>query len=84
MKGDRVLVRADRQRPLERIIVAEGKRVFYRSRPDLFAQVAKAGGGVGFPKDDVFQYDPDLFAKLSEQWDASGQVDLETWHCATS
>ncbi len=79
MRGDRVLVRADLGKPLERIVVGDGRRVIYLSRPDLCDQVIAEGSGVGFPREDVFYFDASLFNDLLNEWKTSGRTQPETW-----
>jgi hypothetical protein len=37
---------------------------------------------VGFPIEDVFEFDADLFRKLSEQWEREGRTDDALWRLA--
>jgi hypothetical protein len=67
MKGASVLVRAFGGVPLARKVWGEGQRVIYITDDEGFKRLA-AGRAivspVGFPKEDVFQFDDRLFRRL--------------------
>jgi hypothetical protein len=80
MKLEHVLVRADRGQPLDRIVVEVSGGVIYAANPALFDHVLSGETvGVGFPKPDVFLYDPSLFAGLTRQWNERGETAEEDW-----
>lgn len=79
MDGERVLVRADRLRPAVLLVVRPGDRVIYLSHPDRFGEAKAKAGGIGFPREDVFRFDADLFARLESQWNREGRTSPSLW-----
>jgi hypothetical protein len=80
MGHDRVIARAYEGEPLERAVVAVGERVIYLAKPELAAAASAHGGGVGFPKEDVFAFDEGAFAALTGQWARQRATDPATWN----
>lgn len=75
-----VLARASRGEPLRRIAVGSGGRVLYLANPDrLDAVRAGESDPVGFPKEDVFEFDEGAFAALIEQWTRQRATDPAMW-----
>lgn len=76
-QGQRVIVRAYGDRPLERILCGENTRLAYIGRPDLYeAFLEGKSGAVGFPWDDVFEFDQDIYMKLSAEFDNGRNMTL--------
>ena len=82
--AERVLVRASRGEPLERLVCDADGRAFYLANP-VFIEAVRAGVSrpVGFPVEDVFAFDARLYAELRRQWVASGATDDSLWREAT-
>ena len=83
MARDRVMARAYEGEPLERVVVGVGERVIYLARPDLTEATMATGGGVGFPREDVFYFDEAAFAALTDQWARQRATDPATWRSLT-
>lgn len=69
MRGETVIVRAFGGRPLIKKIWSVGARVVYLLDETDLEKMLAGGGGVqpiGFPKEDVFRYDPETAGALSE------------------
>lgn len=66
----RVLARAYRDRPLDRVLVEARDGVAYIANPSVDNSVRNTiGTGIGFPAQFVFEFDDELFARLSAAWD---------------
>ena len=66
---DRVIVRAFGNEPLERIACGSAKSVVHVLHPNSVAAFeAGRTGGVGFPREDTFEFDPVVFERLRAQW----------------
>ena len=78
------LVRAFRGEPLCRTVIECGERVIYLSHPDKVAAV-QAGYSfpIGFPSEDVFNFELQLYERLRSQWDHYGKIDQSLWNEAT-
>ncbi len=77
MKGVVVIIRDFKKRPLLRKIWKEGKSVFYvleSSQFELLNKGEKGIGPIGFPKEDVFKYDPHLASSMEDLY-KSGKWD---------
>jgi hypothetical protein len=75
-----VLARASGGKPHKRIIVDIGERVFYLANPDRIVAVeAGESDPIGFPREDVFEFDDEAFAALVEQWERQRATDPATW-----
>lgn len=73
----RVLARAYRDRPLDRIAVGENARVIYVANPSTVSSTGKCEStGTGFPKRYVFAFDSALFDSLSRAWERGDQEEL--------
>ena len=61
-------------------MVGSGERVFYLANPDRIAAVeAGETDPVGFPQEDVFEFDEGVFATLADQWARQRATDPATW-----
>jgi hypothetical protein len=62
MRGDMVIVRAYRGRPFIMKVWEVGKSVIYLTKEEQFLYLlsndSRAVGSIGFPKEDVFKFDP--------------------------
>jgi hypothetical protein len=75
-----VLAMASGGKPLKRIFVEDGERVFYLANPERIAAVAAGESEpVGYPHEDVFEFDEGVFAALAEQWARQRATDPATW-----
>jgi hypothetical protein len=75
----RVLARAYRDQPLDRMVVGENARVYYIANPSTVSSTGKCtSGGVGFPKAYVFEFDSVLFDSLERAWLARDSEALAT------
>jgi hypothetical protein len=75
-----VLARASRGEPLTRIAVGSGKKLIYLVNPTrLDALEAGNTSPVGFPREDVFQFDEDLARRLGDQWKRKGRTTDLLW-----
>jgi hypothetical protein len=81
----RVLARAYKDQPLDRILVGENARVFYIANPSTVSSTGRCtSGGVGFPKACVFNFDSTLFESLDEAWQRGDTETLASlWREAT-
>jgi hypothetical protein len=74
-----VLAMASGGKPIKRIMMGIGERVFYLANPDLITAVeAGESDPVGFPQEDVFEFDEE-FAALADQWARQRATDPATW-----
>lgn len=65
----RVIARAYGDEPLDRVVVGNGKRVTYIAKASTRCSTRNiTSAGVGFPKNCVFAFDPNLFRALMEAW----------------
>ncbi len=77
------LVRAYKGEPLKRVVIECGKRVVYVANPNRMVEIASGQSyPVGFPYEDVFKFDSDLYARLSGEWESSGQTGPSLWRQA--
>jgi hypothetical protein len=78
--ADLVVAMASGGKPLKRILMGIGDRVFYLANPERIAAIeAGSTEPIGFPQEDVFELDEDVFAILAEQWARQRATDPETW-----
>lgn len=76
----KVIARAHQGEPLERIALETGRRVVYLANPArIDAVLAGESNAVGFPKEDVFEFDEAAFAALADQWARQLATDPATW-----
>jgi hypothetical protein len=77
---DLVLAMASGGKPVKRILMGIGDRVFYLANPDRIASVeAGETDPVGFPQEDVFEFDEVVFADLCDQWARHRATEPATW-----
>jgi len=80
----KVIVRADRGEPLERLAIEATNRVVYIANPTaLDAVMAGESNPVGFHSEDVFEFDEGVFASLLDQWARQRATDPDTWRRLT-
>jgi hypothetical protein len=78
-----VLAQAFRGQPLRRLVVEKTHRAVFLVNPDYLAAVeAGESGAAGFPVEDVFEFDADLYQRLREQWERDGRTDDTLWRSA--
>jgi hypothetical protein len=76
----KVIARADRGEPLERIAMETGTEVVYLANPArIDAVMAGDSRPIGFPIEDVFEFDEGMFATLAEQWARQRATDPAIW-----
>lgn len=79
-----VLARASRGEPLRRIFVEASERVFYLANPERIAAIETGESDpVGYPHEDVFEFDEGVFAALADQWARQRGTDPATWQKLT-
>jgi hypothetical protein len=62
------------------MLIGVGDRVFYLANPERIAAVeAGETEPIGFPQEDVFQFDEDVFAALADQWARQRETDPAIW-----
>jgi hypothetical protein len=77
MDGRFVIVRAFGGEPLRRVVVNIGERLIYIANPDLLERVNSGeSSAVGFPPDDVFDFDDKAFSALRSEWNEKGHTKL--------
>ena len=80
----KVIARAHGGEPLERVAMKTGRRVVYLANPTrIEAVMAGQSNPVGFPTEDVFEFDEDVFAVLADQWARQRATDPATWQRLT-
>jgi len=80
---DVVLARAYRGEPLMRIVMGTGERLIYLANEQEIGAVEQGlSDAVGFPAEDVFVFDPQLFSRLTNEWQATGQTTRQAWESA--
>jgi hypothetical protein len=78
-----VLARAFRGEPLRRFLMDMTEWAAFVVNPDyLDAVEAGDSGAVGFPAEDVFEFDADLYNRLRKQWEAERKTDDALWQAA--
>jgi hypothetical protein len=81
----RVLARAYGDRPLDRVAVRFEKKVTFIAAQSV-ASAMQPGelGGIGFPRENVFTFDAELFESLEGAWsDGDGETLSRLWAKAT-
>jgi len=81
----RVIAKAYRDRPLDRICIGAAEKVIYIAAQSVASAMAPGeAGGVGFPRDCVFAFEQQLFDSLSSAWERGDGTQLaELWAAAT-
>jgi hypothetical protein len=75
-----VLAMASGGMPVKRILMGIGDRVFYLANPERIAAVeAGETDPIGYPQEDVFEFDEGVFATLAEQWARQRATDPAIW-----
>ena len=75
-----VLVMASGGKPLRRMLMGISDRVFYLANPEITAAVeAGESEPVGFPQEDVFEFDEAIFTALADQWARRRATDPAIW-----
>jgi hypothetical protein len=78
-----VLARAYRGEPLRRVLVEQTERAAFLVNPDsLAAFTAGENGPAGFPIEDVFEFDAEVYSRLRTQWVADSRTDDALWRAA--
>lgn len=73
----RVIAKAYRDRPLDRVAVGQDGGVIFIANPTVDKSVRNTiGEGIGFPRKFVFAFDAALFESLSEAWAEGDDVRL--------
>lgn len=71
----RVIAKAYRDRPLDRVTVGHKGKVIFIADPSIADSVRNTiGEGIGFPSKCLFEFDSALFNSLREAWD-NGDVE---------
>lgn len=80
MKNALVIARASQGEPLARTVISEKSNLIYLAHPARIDAI-RAGETypVGFPCEDVFQFDENLAERLTEQWRLTGCTDDALW-----
>jgi hypothetical protein len=80
MNSALVIVRAFGGRPLKRAVVREGRTVNYVADPTRLQAVENGeSGAIGFPWNDVFIYEDQIFIELESEWKIDGTTNPQTW-----
>lgn len=81
----RVIAKAYGDQPLDRVAVGSSSKVIYIAAQSVANAMASGeAGGVGFPKDCVFEFDSTLLDSLSSAWRGGDRDRLaELWATAT-
>jgi hypothetical protein len=78
-----VMARAYQGEPWRAFLVKAAEKGAYLVSPEsLAAFEAGECQPVGFPAEDVFEFEDALFALLVEQWERDGKTDLALWQSA--
>jgi len=75
-----VIVRAFRGRPLHRVAILGSDRLVYVASPERLAEIQNGNSEpTGFPKEDVFAFEPTAYAELCAEWERTGVTDSTLW-----
>lgn len=75
-----VIARAYGGEPIKRVAMGVGPRVVYLANPDRVAAVESGTSApVGFPEEDVFQFEENIYRRLTAQWAAHPNLMREAW-----
>lgn len=74
-----VLARGFGGQPMKRDVISVGKSLVFLANPDRIERNGPDAGGVGFPREDVFEYDEALAVRLQVQWQADRRTDPVLW-----
>lgn len=79
-----VMARAYRGEPWRALLVSATEKAAYLVSPEsLPAFEAGECTPVGFPAEDVFEFNDALFDRLRQQWESSARTDDAMWQSAT-
>jgi len=75
-----IIVRAYLGEPLRRVKIGSGDRVIFVASEESLERV-RAGESVsiGFPKEDVFEFEDDAYSALKMQWGMTARTGAELW-----
>lgn len=77
---DNVLVRASRGKPLHRVAVSAANGLIYVARKEsLETKKGSEFNPIGFPEQDIFVFDSDLFQRLEAEWLDKGETAPQSW-----
>lgn len=80
MQKKRVIVRASGGEPLERIVMGRGRRVIYLANPHrISAELSGETDPVGFPVEDVFAFNDQVYEALCLQWQKTQATKNADW-----
>lgn len=83
MRGEKVIVRAFDGEPLVRLIWEVSQKAVYICSEEGYQRLLAGEPWlpIGFPKNDVFQYDPVVAERLKQNWhdDPSTWEDVPLW-----
>ena len=81
----RVIAKAYKDKPLDRVVTGESGKVIYLRNPSAFGSTNPPPlSGVGFPRWAVFEHDDRLFESLDAAWTAGDREALiDLWKQAT-
>jgi hypothetical protein len=80
MDGRTMIVRAFGGEPLRRILVGIRGRLADAARPESLDRVCQGlSCPVGFPREDVFQFDEAAFDRLAATWEARRETSADEW-----
>ncbi len=75
-----VIARAHRGQPVKRFALGVGHGHIYLINPAAKDAVERGESSpIGFPEDDVFIFDNQIFSELSEQWEREKTTDSGLW-----
>jgi hypothetical protein len=75
-----VIARAWGGEPIRRVALEQGKDVVYLANPDRIEAIrAGESAPVGFPREDVFEFDEGVFSTLVDQWASQRATDPAIW-----
>ncbi len=80
MEHSTVLVRAIGGKPARLVAVDVGSGLIYAANPASLERVAVGESWpVGFPEEDVFEFDEKAYEALSEKWRRLGALSRDDW-----
>ena len=75
-----VIARAYRGEPLKRVFISQSNGLVYVKNPDCMNGLEAAESlAVGFPAEDIFDFDDQVFGALAHEWQECGATSKETW-----
>ncbi len=77
------MARAWRGEPWRCVVVqSTGRATFLTAQDQVAAIDAGEIAPIGFPAEDVYEFDRDIFDALRRQWESQHQTDDRLWHTA--